>query len=96
MRSGYQRRDPLASEPFNTLIQESFYIVQIVERVPLRSRRVLDLANLKSAAGTHEILECITYLLGLEQLMCRSRLYVDQWVRVFYSTVWIDPNHEFM
>ena len=28
--------------------------------------------------------------------MCRFGLYVDQWVKVFYATVWIDPNREFM
>ena len=78
------------------LIQESFYRFQIVERVPLRSHRVLDLTYLRRVAGTQEILECITYLPGLEQLMCRLGLYVDQWVRVFYATVWIDPNCEFI
>jgi hypothetical protein len=58
--------------------------------------RVLDLAYLRRAVGTREISQCITYLPGLEALMCRSGLYIDEWVRVFYATVWDDPSHEFI
>ena len=28
--------------------------------------------------------------------MCRSGLYMDEWVRVFYTIVWVDPSHEFI
>ena len=28
--------------------------------------------------------------------MCRSGLYMDGWVRVFYAIVWVDPSHEFI
>ena len=28
--------------------------------------------------------------------MCRSDLYMDEWVRVFYVIVWVDPSHEFI
>ena len=28
--------------------------------------------------------------------MCRSSLYMDEWVRVFYAIVWVDPSHEFI
>ena len=62
----------------------------------MRPHRVLDLAYLRRAVGTHEISQCITYLLGLEALMCRSGLYMDEWVRMFYTTVWVDPSHEFI
>jgi hypothetical protein len=67
----------------------------MLERVGLRPHKVLDLAYLRRAAGTREISQCITYLLGLEELMCRSGLYIDEWVRVFY-TVWVNPSHEFI
>ena len=62
----------------------------------MRPHRVLDLAYWRRAAGTHEISQCITYLPGLEELMCRSRLYMNEWVRVFYAIVWVDPSHEFI
>ena len=62
----------------------------------MRPHRVLDLANLRRAAGTHEISQCITYLPGLEELMCRSGLYMDEWVKVFYTIVLVDPSHEFI
>jgi hypothetical protein len=68
----------------------------MLERVGLRPHRVLDLAYLRRAAGTREISQCITYLLGLEELMCKSGQYIDEWVRVFYTTVWVDPSHEFI
>ena len=56
----------------------------------------MDLAYLRRAAGTHEISQCITYLPGLEALMRKSGLYMDEWVRVFYAIVWVDPSHEFI
>ena len=28
--------------------------------------------------------------------MCRSGLYMDEWVRVFYAIVWVDLSHEFI
>ena len=28
--------------------------------------------------------------------MCRLGLYMDEWVRVFYAIVWVDPSHEFI
>ena len=28
--------------------------------------------------------------------MCRSGLYMDEWVKVFYTTVWVDLSHEFI
>ena len=68
----------------------------MLERVGLRPHRVLDLVYLRRAVGTHEISQCITYLPGLEELMCRSGLYMDEWVRVFYTIVWVDPSHEFI
>ena len=35
-------------------------------------------------------------MLGLEELMCRSGLYMDEWIRAFYTTVWVDSSHEFI
>ena len=28
--------------------------------------------------------------------MCRSGLYMDEWVKVFYAIVWVDSSHEFI
>jgi hypothetical protein len=33
---------------------------------------------------------------GLLTLLTTSGRYVEEWVRVFYATVWIDPNHHWM
>lgn len=41
------------------------------------------------------MLEISTYLLGLEPLANLAAIYIDVWVKVFYSTIWIDPDNEF-
>jgi hypothetical protein len=38
----------------------------------------------------------ITFLLGLHSLLTCGGRYVEEWVRVFYATVWIDPDHQWM
>jgi hypothetical protein len=38
----------------------------------------------------------LTYLPGLLSLLSPSGRYVDEWVLVFYVTVWIDPDHHWM
>jgi hypothetical protein len=38
----------------------------------------------------------LTYLPGLLTLLTTSGRYVEEWVRVFYATVWIDPDHHWM
>jgi hypothetical protein len=77
------------------IVQESFYRAQLLERCAFSPHRVLDLAYLRRAAGTREISQCISYLPGLENLLCRSGLYMEKWIRVFYAIVWVDPAHDF-
>jgi hypothetical protein len=38
----------------------------------------------------------LTYLPGLLSLLMSSGKYIEEWVRVFYATVWIDPNHQWL
>jgi hypothetical protein len=38
----------------------------------------------------------LSYLLGLLTLLTTSGRYVEEWVRVFYASVWIDPDHQWM
>jgi hypothetical protein len=38
----------------------------------------------------------LTYLLGLLSLLTASGRYIEEWVRVFYATVWIDLDHQWM
>jgi hypothetical protein len=55
----------------------------------------LDLPAFISAAGA-ESEGYITYLLGLHSLLTFGGRYVEERVRLFYATVWIDLDHQWM
>jgi hypothetical protein len=57
--------------------------------------RLLDLPAFLLAAGADSEVH-LTYLPGLLTLLTTSDRYVEEWVRVFYATVWIDPDHHWM
>jgi hypothetical protein len=38
----------------------------------------------------------LAYLPGLADLIGRIGKYVQSWVREFYATVWIDPDHDYI
>jgi hypothetical protein len=38
----------------------------------------------------------LSYLPGLLTLLTTSGRYVEEWVRVFYASVWINPDHQWM
>jgi hypothetical protein len=38
----------------------------------------------------------LSYLPGLLTLLNTSGRYVEEWVRVFYASIWIDPDHQWM
>jgi hypothetical protein len=64
-------------------------------QIDLRVHRLLDLpAFLLAACADSEV--HLTYLPGLLTLLTTSGRYVEEWVRVFYATVWIDPDHHWM
>nr|AGT15933.1 hypothetical protein SHCRBa_010_J05_R_20 [Saccharum hybrid cultivar R570] len=91
-----EQRDVRAGDSFYTTLQASFFRTFESERIALRSHRLLQLGFLRAAAGSEEIQQHIEYLPGLEALVTRPGLYVEEWVKIFYSTVWIDPDHEFI
>ena len=37
----------------------------------------------------------MTYLLGLVGLLALLGTYVEEWVREFYASVWVAPDHYF-
>jgi hypothetical protein len=57
--------------------------------------RLLDLPTFLLAIGADSEGH-LTYLLGLLSLLTTSGRYIEEWVRVFYATVWIDPDHQWM
>jgi hypothetical protein len=57
--------------------------------------RLLDLHAFLLAAGA-DLEVHLPYLLGMLSLLTASGRYIEEWVRVFYATVWIDPDHQWM
>jgi hypothetical protein len=89
------QRDPAATDLFSTRIQDSFFRAQMSAQIALRAHRLLDLpAFLLAASADSEV--HLSYLPGLLTLLTTSGRYVEEWVRVFYASVWIDPNHQWM
>jgi hypothetical protein len=64
-------------------------------QIALRAYQCLDLTAFCTAADA-ELEGHITYLPGLYSLLTFGDRYVEEWVRVFYATVWIDPNCQWM
>jgi hypothetical protein len=87
--------DPAAVDLFSTSIQESFFRAQMSAQIALRVHRLLDLPAFLLAAGANSEVH-LSYLPGLLTLLTTSSRYVEEWVRVFYATVWIDPDHHWM
>jgi hypothetical protein len=64
-------------------------------QIALRVHRLLDLPGFLLAAGADSEVH-LSYLSGLLTLLSTSGRYVEEWVRVFYVTVWIDREHHWM
>jgi hypothetical protein len=89
------QRDPAAVDLFSTRILESFLRAQMSAQIALRVHQLLDLPAFLLAAGADSEVH-LSYLPGLLTLLSTSGRYVEEWVRVFYATVWIDPDHHWM
>jgi hypothetical protein len=89
------QRDPAAADPFSTRIQESFYRAQLSAQIAQRAHRLLDLPTFLLTAGADSEVH-LSYLPRLLALLTTSGRYVEEWVRVFYASVWTDPDHYWM
>jgi hypothetical protein len=89
------QRDPAAAPLFSTRTQESFFRVQLSTQISLRAHRLLHLSAFLSAAGA-ESEGHLSYLPGLLSLLTFGGKYIEEWVRVFYATVWIDLDHQWL
>ena len=64
-------------------------------QIALRAHRLLDLPAFLLAAGADSEVH-LSYLSSLLTLLTTSGIYVEEWVRVFYASVRIDPDHKWM
>jgi hypothetical protein len=88
------QRDPAATPLFSTGTQESFRS-QLTAQIALRAHRLLDLPAFLLAVGA-DSKGHLTYLSGLLSLLTTIDRYIEEWVKVFYATVWIDPDHQWL
>jgi hypothetical protein len=89
------QRDPAAADLFSTRIHESFFQAHMSAQIALRAHRLLDLpAFLLAASADSEV--HLSYLPWLLTLLTTSGRFVEEWARVFYASVWIDLDHQWM
>jgi hypothetical protein len=81
-----------------TETQMAFYRAFATQGINMFSHRVIQVDTLARAAGMtlEEFLPYIRYLPGLEQILMCPGHYHHEWVRIFISTVWIDPEHRYI
>jgi len=56
---------------------------------------VVDLEILGNVVGA-DIRQYFTYLHGLPELLALPGTYCEQWVREFYASVWVSPDHSYI
>jgi hypothetical protein len=94
---GYLLRGTLQRQIFSTpeFRSRSFFRAQMSAQIALRVHRLLDLSAFLLAPGADSEVH-LSFLPGLLTLLSTSDRYVEEWVRVFYASVWIDPDHQWM
>jgi hypothetical protein len=60
-----------------------------------REHKVLDLEVLGNVVGA-DIRQYFTYLTGLPYLLALPGTYSEVWVREFYASVWVAPEHSYI
>jgi hypothetical protein len=89
------QRDPRASEGFYTPLHKDFYRAYVDSGIAFRPQRVCRLEALVEVVG-EQLHPHLPFLPGLSDLLGRTGAYYETWVREFYSSLWIDPAHEFI
>jgi hypothetical protein len=77
---------------FWTILQESFYASYTHRGSQLSQHQMLQFTTLRAAAAGAPILPFFDYKRGLAELVTRRSRYVPDWVKVFYTTVYIDTD----
>jgi hypothetical protein len=86
---------PQASEGFYTPLHEDFYRAYVDSGIAFRPQRVYQLEVLVEVVG-EQLRPHLSFLPGLSDLLGWTGAYCGTWVREFYSSLWIDPAHEFI
>jgi hypothetical protein len=85
-----QPRDATVDARFWTVLQASFYESYRRRGHRLFSHRVLDWESISQQAGGADIESHFAHVRGLPRLLeVGQNRYIEDWVRVFYITVWV-------
>jgi hypothetical protein len=87
--------DMRASEGFYTPLQEDFYRAYVDSGITFRPQRVCRLEALV-AVVREQLRPHLSFLPGLSYHLGQTGVYYDTWVKEFYSSLWIDPAHQFI
>ena len=87
------QRDPIVDRRFWTLLQASFYESFRVAGIGLHRHSVLDYPQISTAAH-QDVHPYFSYIPGLAYLLSRCIKFVEDWVRVFYATLYVKPQRE--
>ena len=71
------------------------YEALVRSQAQFREHRVLDLEILGNVVGA-DIRQYFTYLHGLPELLALPGTYCEEWVREFYASVWVSPDHSYI
>jgi len=77
------------------VIQEDMYEAFVRSETQFREHRVLDLEVLGNVVGAG-IRQYFTYLTGLRDLLALPGTYSEVWVREFYASMWVAPDHSYI
>jgi len=88
-------RDPRAGARFYTVVQEDIHEALVHSQSQFREHRVIDLEILGNVVGA-DIRQYFTYLHDLPELLALPGTYCEQWVREFYASVWVSPDHSYI
>lgn len=88
-------RDMRVDPCFWTATQASLYQNAVMGRIKIMRHGVIDWAAIQRAIGV-DLRPLFAAFRGLDVLLSECRLYVEDWVRVFYATLYIAPGREWI
>jgi len=77
------------------VVQEDLYEALVRSQAQFREHMVLDLEILGNVVGAN-IRQYFTYLTGLRELLALPGTYCEEWVREFYASVLVSPDHSYI
>ena len=90
------QRDEGVNPRFWTILQESFHASYLRRRVSLSMQKKINWHYLELIVGGVDMRAHFEYIPGLAKFVSGVGQYVEDWVRVFYATVWIAPEGNFI